>query len=91
HALGWGTDTSRRTGPQLVLFPVPHFRELGSESLKVPGMGLQLCGLQVWCSLPPQSLFVEVERQLDLSSVAARLRGVLVWLVRILLMQLLLP
>ncbi|MQM15691.1 hypothetical protein Taro_048642 [Colocasia esculenta] len=29
-----GTDTSRRTGPQLVLFPVPHFRELRPESLK---------------------------------------------------------
>ncbi|MQL91300.1 hypothetical protein Taro_023919 [Colocasia esculenta] len=49
-----GTDTSRRTGPQLVLFPVPHFRELRSESLKV------------------------TERQLDLPSVAARLRGRLV-------------
>ncbi|MQM06304.1 hypothetical protein Taro_039124, partial [Colocasia esculenta] len=51
-----GTDASRRTGPQLVLFPVPHFRELRPESLKVTGMSLQ------------------VERQLDLSSVAARLR-----------------
>ncbi|MQL93361.1 hypothetical protein Taro_026011, partial [Colocasia esculenta] len=30
-----GTNTSRRTGPQLVLFPVPHFRELRPESLKV--------------------------------------------------------
>ncbi|MQL83022.1 hypothetical protein Taro_015508 [Colocasia esculenta] len=42
---------------------MPNFRELGPESLKVPGMGLQvLCtGL--------------VERQLDLPSVAARLRG----------------
>ncbi|MQL96110.1 hypothetical protein Taro_028782 [Colocasia esculenta] len=36
---------------------MPHSRELGPESLKVPGMGLR------------------VERQLDLSSVAARLRG----------------
>ncbi|MQL89155.1 hypothetical protein Taro_021723 [Colocasia esculenta] len=36
-----GTDTSRRTGPQLVLFPVPHFRELRPESLKVTGMGLR--------------------------------------------------
>ncbi|MQM01776.1 hypothetical protein Taro_034530 [Colocasia esculenta] len=36
-----GTDTSRRTGPQLVLLPVPHFRELRPESLKVPGMDLQ--------------------------------------------------
>ncbi|MQL72036.1 hypothetical protein Taro_004374 [Colocasia esculenta] len=38
--------TSRCTGPQLVLLPVPHFRELGPESLKVPGMGLQ-SGLRV--------------------------------------------
>ncbi|MQM08921.1 hypothetical protein Taro_041779 [Colocasia esculenta] len=36
-----GTDTSRRTRPQLVLLPLPHFRKLGPESLKVPGMGLQ--------------------------------------------------
>ncbi|MQL87081.1 hypothetical protein Taro_019611 [Colocasia esculenta] len=36
------------------MFLVPHFRELGPESLKVPGMGLQLCGLQVgyWCHEP---------------------------------------
>ncbi|MQL72839.1 hypothetical protein Taro_005182, partial [Colocasia esculenta] len=52
-----GTDTSRRTGPQLVLFPVPHFRELRLESLKVTGMGLR------------------GQQALDLSSVAARLRG----------------
>ncbi|MQM22505.1 hypothetical protein Taro_055558, partial [Colocasia esculenta] len=42
-----GTDSSRRTGPQLVLLPVPQFRELGPESLKVPGMGLQCVRLQV--------------------------------------------
>ncbi|MQL78416.1 hypothetical protein Taro_010827 [Colocasia esculenta] len=42
-----GTDTSRHTGPQLVLLPVPHFRELGPESLKVPGMGLQCVRLQL--------------------------------------------
>ncbi|MQL86856.1 hypothetical protein Taro_019396 [Colocasia esculenta] len=35
-------------------------RELRPESLKVPGLDLQLCGLQ---------------RKLDLSSVTARLRG----------------
>ncbi|MQM01322.1 hypothetical protein Taro_034077 [Colocasia esculenta] len=29
------------------MFQVPHFRELRPESLKVPGMGLQLCGLQI--------------------------------------------
>ncbi|MQL83806.1 hypothetical protein Taro_016296 [Colocasia esculenta] len=45
------TDTSRRTGPQLVMFPVPHFRKLRPESLKVPGMGLRLCGPQEWCWL----------------------------------------
>ncbi|MQM15857.1 hypothetical protein Taro_048805 [Colocasia esculenta] len=33
--------------PASPVFPVPHFRELGPESLRVPGMGLQLCGLQV--------------------------------------------
>ncbi|MQL74433.1 hypothetical protein Taro_006794 [Colocasia esculenta] len=41
-----GTDTIRRTGPQLVLFSVPHFRELRPESLKVIGMGLR--GVVVW-------------------------------------------
>ncbi|MQL86735.1 hypothetical protein Taro_019269 [Colocasia esculenta] len=50
--------------------------ELRPESLEVPGMGLQLCGLQVWCWLVSTVLwFVLVERQLDLSSVTARLRG----------------
>ncbi|MQL90570.1 hypothetical protein Taro_023165, partial [Colocasia esculenta] len=40
-------------------------------------MGLQLCGLQEWCWFVSTVLdLVEVERQLDLSSVAARLRGV---------------
>ncbi|MQL92147.1 hypothetical protein Taro_024766 [Colocasia esculenta] len=60
------------------MFPVSHFRELGLKSLKVPGMGLQLCGLQVWCWLVSTILWpycVVVERQLDLSSVTARLRG----------------
>ncbi|MQL96280.1 hypothetical protein Taro_028955 [Colocasia esculenta] len=39
-------------------------------------MGLQPCGLQEWCWLVSTVLdFVEVERQLDLSSMAARLRG----------------
>ncbi|MQL93651.1 hypothetical protein Taro_026296, partial [Colocasia esculenta] len=52
------------------------FRELGPESLKVPGMGLQLCGLQVWCWLVSTVLWlVLVERQLDLSFVTAILRG----------------
>ncbi|MQM08364.1 hypothetical protein Taro_041223 [Colocasia esculenta] len=56
-------DTSRRTGPQLVLFLVPHFRELGPESLKVSGMGLQLCGLQEWFWFVSTVLdLVEVER-----------------------------
>ncbi|MQL90646.1 hypothetical protein Taro_023248 [Colocasia esculenta] len=53
------------------------------ESLKVSGLGLQRCSLQVWCWFVSMVLdFVEVERQLDLSSVAARLRGVLVLFVR---------
>ncbi|MQM23336.1 hypothetical protein Taro_056400 [Colocasia esculenta] len=39
-------------------------------------MGLQLCGLQVWCWLVSTVLWlVLVERQLDLSSLTARLRG----------------
>ncbi|MQL83544.1 hypothetical protein Taro_016030 [Colocasia esculenta] len=38
-------------------------------------MGLQLCGLQVWCWLVSTVLWIMlVERQLDLSSVTARLR-----------------
>ncbi|MQM01321.1 hypothetical protein Taro_034076 [Colocasia esculenta] len=58
------------TGPQIVLFPMPHFRELRPESLKVPGMDLQLCGLQVWCWLVSIVLWlVFVERLLDPSSV----------------------
>ncbi|MQM14473.1 hypothetical protein Taro_047405 [Colocasia esculenta] len=76
RARGWGTDTSRRTGPQLVLFLVPHFRELGQESLKVSGLGLQLCSLQVWCWFVSTVFdLVELKRQLDLSAVAASLRG----------------
>ncbi|MQM02288.1 hypothetical protein Taro_035052 [Colocasia esculenta] len=64
--------------PASPVFPVPHFRELGPASLKVSGMDLQLCGLQVWCWLVSTVLWlycVVVERQLDLSSVTARLRG----------------
>ncbi|MQL83153.1 hypothetical protein Taro_015633 [Colocasia esculenta] len=84
HARGWGTDTNRRTGPQLVLFPVPQFRELGPESLKVSNLGLQLCGLQEWCWLVSTILDpVEVEQQLDLSSVAARLIGRLALFVQV--------
>ncbi|MQM15092.1 hypothetical protein Taro_048029 [Colocasia esculenta] len=50
--------------------------ELGLESLKVSSMDLRLCGLQVWCWLVSTvSWLVVVERQLDLSSVAARLSG----------------
>ncbi|MQM17708.1 hypothetical protein Taro_050683 [Colocasia esculenta] len=50
--------------------------ELGPESLKVPSLGLQLCGLQVWCWLVSNVLWlVVVERQLDLSFVTVRLRG----------------
>ncbi|MQM17107.1 hypothetical protein Taro_050075 [Colocasia esculenta] len=53
-------------------------QELGPESLKVPGMDLQLCGLQMWCWLVSTVLwlyYVVVERQLDLSSVTTRQRG----------------
>ncbi|MQL92075.1 hypothetical protein Taro_024690 [Colocasia esculenta] len=40
-------------------------------------MGLQLCGLQVWCWLVSTVLWlVLMEQQLDLSSMTARLRGV---------------
>ncbi|MQL89036.1 hypothetical protein Taro_021610 [Colocasia esculenta] len=39
-------------------------------------MGLRQCGLQEWCWLDSTiSWLVLVEQQLDLSSVAARLRG----------------
>ncbi|MQM03411.1 hypothetical protein Taro_036191 [Colocasia esculenta] len=77
RARGWGTDTSRRHwSPASPVFPVSHFWELGPESLKVPGLDLQLCGLQVWCWLVSTVLwFMVVELQLDLSSVTARLRG----------------
>ncbi|MQM19978.1 hypothetical protein Taro_052992, partial [Colocasia esculenta] len=55
---------------------MPHFRGLRLESLKVPSMDLQLCGLQVWCWLVSTVLWlVLVERQLDLSSMTTRLRG----------------
>ncbi|MQL79769.1 hypothetical protein Taro_012202 [Colocasia esculenta] len=43
------TDTSRCTGPQLVLFPVPHSGELMPESLEVPGIRLRQCSPLVWC------------------------------------------
>ncbi|MQL92475.1 hypothetical protein Taro_025098 [Colocasia esculenta] len=47
-------------------------------------MGLRLCGPQEWCWLVSTvSWFVLVKRQLDLSSVAARLRGSPVWFVRV--------
>ncbi|MQL76334.1 hypothetical protein Taro_008724 [Colocasia esculenta] len=42
-------------------------------------MGLQLCGLQMWCWLGStvRWLYCElVERQLDISSLTTRLRGV---------------
>ncbi|MQM06133.1 hypothetical protein Taro_038953 [Colocasia esculenta] len=50
--------------------------ELRPGSLEVSGMGLRLCGPQVWCYLVSIVVWlVLVERQLDLSSVAARLIG----------------
>ncbi|MQM13857.1 hypothetical protein Taro_046784, partial [Colocasia esculenta] len=45
--VGWPADVDHG---KATAFSVA-FRELGPESLKVPGMGLQLCGLQVWCWL----------------------------------------
>ncbi|MQL94094.1 hypothetical protein Taro_026751 [Colocasia esculenta] len=60
---------------------MPHFRKLGPESLKVSDMELQQCELQLWCCLFVYS--VEVERQLDLSSLAARLSGRPVLLVQV--------
>ncbi|MQL74996.1 hypothetical protein Taro_007366 [Colocasia esculenta] len=45
-------------------------------------MGLRQCGPQEWCWLDSTvSWFVVVGRQLDLSSVAVRLRGSPVWFV----------
>ncbi|MQM21747.1 hypothetical protein Taro_054792, partial [Colocasia esculenta] len=45
------------------------------EALKVSGLGLQQCSLQVQCWFVSTVLdLAKVERQLDLSSVAARLR-----------------
>ncbi|MQL99332.1 hypothetical protein Taro_032054 [Colocasia esculenta] len=66
-----GTDTSRCTGPQLVLFLVPHSRKFRPESLKVPGMGPWQCGPWVWYWLVSTVVWlVLMERQLDLSSMA---------------------
>ncbi|MQM15008.1 hypothetical protein Taro_047945, partial [Colocasia esculenta] len=54
-------------------------KELRPESLKVLGIGLQQCGLQVWCWLVSTVLWlVLVEWQLDLLSVTVRLRGLAV-------------
>ncbi|MQL67868.1 hypothetical protein Taro_000136 [Colocasia esculenta] len=49
---------------------------LRPESLEVPGMDLQLCVCRCGIGWSPQLFdFFLVERQLDLTSVAARLRG----------------
>ncbi|MQM06088.1 hypothetical protein Taro_038907 [Colocasia esculenta] len=54
---------------------MPHFRVLRPETLEVPGMGLQLCVCRCGVGWSPQLFeFFLVERQLDLSSVTARLR-----------------
>ncbi|MQL89018.1 hypothetical protein Taro_021579 [Colocasia esculenta] len=63
-----GTDTSSRHWSPASPLPVPHSSEPRPGSLEVPGMGL--------------CLTFYVERQLDLSSVAARLRGGPVLVVR---------
>ncbi|MQM04128.1 hypothetical protein Taro_036920 [Colocasia esculenta] len=50
--------------------------ELRPESLKVPGMGPRQCGPRLWCWVVSTVVWLLlVERHLDLSSVAARLRG----------------
>ncbi|MQM17067.1 hypothetical protein Taro_050033, partial [Colocasia esculenta] len=62
--------------PRAICLRMAMSLELGPESLKVLGMGLQLCGLQVWCWLVSIVLWlVLVEQQLELSSLTARLRG----------------
>ncbi|MQL96905.1 hypothetical protein Taro_029586, partial [Colocasia esculenta] len=83
RARGWGLQTPVDVlGPSESCFPVPYFRVLGPESLEVPGMDLRQCGPQEWCWLVSTvSWLVLVERLLDLSSVAARLRDSPVWFV----------
>ncbi|MQL80817.1 hypothetical protein Taro_013269 [Colocasia esculenta] len=73
-------DTSRRTGPQLVLFSSASL--LGAWA-GVP-KGARLGPADVWSAGVMLFLdLVEVERQLDLSSMAARLRGSLVLFVQV--------
>ncbi|MQM19420.1 hypothetical protein Taro_052425, partial [Colocasia esculenta] len=46
RARGWGYGHKwTYWSPASPVFPVRHFRELGPESLKVPGMGLRGCGV----------------------------------------------
>ncbi|MQM08356.1 hypothetical protein Taro_041206, partial [Colocasia esculenta] len=72
HPFFFQVKESRRVSVSLL---VPGSRP---ESLKVSGLGLQLCGLQEGCWFVSTILdLVEVERQLDLSSVAARLKALL--------------
>ncbi|MQL77775.1 hypothetical protein Taro_010182 [Colocasia esculenta] len=83
---GRGTERGKRRGIAVlrILHEVSHFRELGPESLEMPGMDLRQCGLQEWCLLVfTVSWLVLVEQQLDLSSVAARLRCSHVLFVRV--------
>ncbi|MQL73204.1 hypothetical protein Taro_005561, partial [Colocasia esculenta] len=71
-----GTDTSSRHWSPASPLSVPHSRGPRPGSPEVLGMGLRPCGPQVVeFSWSPQLLdLFYVERQLDLSSVAARLR-----------------
>ncbi|MQL81775.1 hypothetical protein Taro_014228 [Colocasia esculenta] len=49
--------------------------ELGPESLKVLGMGLQLCGLQVWCSLVSTAGWLTLDSLVEVLPVGVCLRG----------------
>ncbi|MQM21682.1 hypothetical protein Taro_054726, partial [Colocasia esculenta] len=52
-----GTNTSRRTGPQLVLFQCLTLESSGPGSLEVPGMGLGPCGSQLYLGVCPRILY----------------------------------
>ncbi|MQL85515.1 hypothetical protein Taro_018035 [Colocasia esculenta] len=67
----WGSDF-----PEFVLLSLVARLVLRRETLEVPGMNLQLCVCRCGIGWSPQLFdFFLVERQLDLSSVTARLRG----------------
>ncbi|MQM11732.1 hypothetical protein Taro_044644 [Colocasia esculenta] len=75
-----GTDTSRRTGPQLVLFQCLTLESSGPGSLEVSGMGLRPCGPQVVSAdvVPrgmPQALASASSREADSGQVRYRFNG----------------